>query len=71
MEEAVLKARADNADRQVQREQMAVDVQMKREEIASRERIAAASREASIQQAQAASIGKQFEKNDKAAETAK
>jgi hypothetical protein len=71
MEEAVLKARADNADRQVQREQMAVDVQMNREEIASRERIAAASHEASIQQAKAASIGKAFEKNDKAAEKAK
>lgn len=58
-------------EQQLQREMKAVDVQMTREEIASRERIAAASREASIQQAQAASIGKQFAANDKAAEKAK
>jgi len=53
-------------EQQLERERMAVDVQIKREEIASRERIAAAGHQASIQQARAASIGKAFEKNDKA-----
>lgn len=58
-------------EQQLQREMKAIDVQLTREEIASRERIAAASQQASIQQAQAASIGKQFAANDKAAEKAK
>ena len=59
---AALKAQ----DHQVQREKIAADAQLKREEIVSRERIAAAGRDASIQQAQASSIGRAFEKNERA-----
>jgi hypothetical protein len=70
-QELVAAAALEQQKQQIKREEMAVDVQMTREEIASRERIAEAGREASIQQAQASSIGKAFEKNDKEAEKAK
>ena len=69
-QELIATAALEAQKQQLKREEMAVDVQMNREDIASRERIAAASREASIQQAQAASIGKALEKNEKAAEKA-
>lgn len=70
-QELIANAALEQQKQQLEREKLATDVQMTREEIASRERIAAAGREASIQQAKANSIGKAFERNDKAAETAK
>jgi len=70
-QELVANAALEQQKQQLERKKLATEVVLTREEIASRERIAAASREASIQQAQAASIGKAFEKNDKAAEKAK
>lgn len=53
-------------DQQVQREGQAVTLQVARENNATRERIAAAGRPASIQQAQASIIGRAFEKNERA-----
>lgn len=69
-QELIANAALEQQKQQAQREKLAVEAQLTREEIASRERIAAASHEASIQQAQANSIGRAFEKNDKAAEKA-
>lgn len=65
-QEAIISMRKDDEANQIKRDQQLVDVQLTREEIASRERIAAANQQASIQKAEAASIGKQFERNDKA-----
>jgi len=55
------------ADRQLKRDEMALDYRMHREDIASREQVAAHNARANIQKAQAQSIGKAFEKNEKAA----
>lgn len=70
-QELIANAALEQQKQQAKREELAVKAQLTREEIASRERIAAASREASIEQAKANSIGKAFEKNDKTAEKAK
>lgn len=64
-QELIANAALQRSEQQLERERMAVDVQINREDIASRERIAAAGHQASIQQAKAASIGKAFEKNEK------
>lgn len=69
-QELVANAALQAEDQRLEREKLATTVVLTREEIASRERIAEASREASVQQAQATSIGRAFEKNDKAAEKA-
>lgn len=69
-QELIANAALEQQKQRLEREKLATTVVLTREEIASRERIAAASHEASIAQAQAASIGKAFEKNDKAAEKA-
>lgn len=66
-QELIANAALQEQQQGLQREQMAVDVQLTREEIASRERIAAASQQASIQQAQANSIGRALEKNERQA----
>jgi hypothetical protein len=58
-------ARAFNeeANRQLEREGMALDYQMHREDLESREAVAARNAQASVQKAQAQSIGKQLERN--------
>jgi hypothetical protein len=63
-------ARAYNeeANRQLEREGMALDYQMHREDLESREAVAARNAQASVQKAQAASIGRALEKNDRAAQ---
>jgi hypothetical protein len=66
MEEALFNAQSADKDRQLDRERIVVDATLTHEEIASRERIAAAGREASIQQAQASSIGRALERNERA-----
>jgi hypothetical protein len=60
-------ARAYNeeANRQLEREGMALDYQMHREDLESREAVAARNAQASVQKAQATSIGRAFEKNDR------
>jgi hypothetical protein len=47
---------------------MALDYQMHREDLASKKQIAEQTRQANIQKAQAQSIGRAFERNDKAAQ---
>jgi len=65
-QELISKAALQQQEQAVEREKLATTAQLKREEIASRERIAAAGREASIQQAQASSIGRAIERNERA-----
>lgn len=65
-DELLAQAALKRQDQNLERERMAVDVQMTREEIASRERIAAANQRTSVQKAQAQSIGRAFEKNERA-----
>lgn len=64
-QEMIAAATARQDDAQLERERMAVDMQMNREDIASRERIADQNAQASVQKAQAASFGKQFAQNDR------
>lgn len=65
-QEALIDMQKDDEANQIKRDEIAVNAQLTREEIASRERIAAHNAQANIQKAQAQSIGKAFEKNDKA-----
>lgn len=52
------------ADRQLERDGMALEYQMHREDIESREQIAEANQRAAVQKAEAASVGKAFERRD-------
>src|SRR5690606_7588297 len=56
----------DEADRDLERDKMALDYRMHREDIESREAVAERNQQASIQKAQAQSIGKALEKNERA-----
>lgn len=55
------------ADRQLERDRMDLEYVMHREDIASREQVAAHNAQVAVQKAQAQSIGKAFEKNERAA----
>ena len=55
------------ADRQIERERMTLDYTMHQQDLQSREQVAAHNARMSVQKAQAASIGKAFEKNDRQA----
>lgn len=58
----------NEADRQLERDRMAMDYQMHAEELASREAVAAANQQASIQKAHAQSVGRALERNERGAQ---
>jgi hypothetical protein len=62
------RAVSEAADRQLERDKMGLEYQMHREDLDSREQIAEDNARASVQKAEAASIGKQFAQNDRQAQ---
>lgn len=62
------RAVSEAADRQLERDKMGLEYQMHAEDLASKEQIAEQNARASVQKAEAASIGKQFERNDRQAQ---